>query len=275
MEFTFDALVDRQALSSRALIFDCVAAAMQAEEGTVRFLGHYTFWNGYFGSGVAALAGKVGRARGLFFDPEEPVRAMADRSVLVASHVFDAARDSFDDAENPERDTHRCLAQAVVLGAVAHFGIEAARANALATPPRWLAALSDRVSIGYGVGTRDDLPGIARAMGYHLGFEMITPDEFLAIDRYLELEQPTLRSDLHRRSVCLNGVAHNCYAWIRLNCDAILPNEVRRFEQSAGAIRAALRYLDGTLHHDFVEQVFYGFDDCTRDHDVFFSHFTA
>ena len=52
---------------------------------------------------VASLAGKIGCARHLFTDPAEPFLPAADRNVLVASYIFDAARDEFDDQYGNER----------------------------------------------------------------------------------------------------------------------------------------------------------------------------
>jgi hypothetical protein len=125
----------------------------------LRFLSRYATWNGLFGAGVATLAGKIGRSRRLFLDAAEPVAAIADRSVLVASYFFDAARDEFDDRETPHRDTHRCLAQATLKGVVAHESAQqpefadAAFVNALLDEPLWLQSLTTQVAIGYGAAS--------------------------------------------------------------------------------------------------------------------------
>lgn len=101
--------------------------ALEGPAELVRFVGRYASWNGWFGSGVAALSGKIGRSRALFVDPDEPVSDLADRSVLVASYFFDAARDEFDDRDTAHRDTHRCLAQALLKGLLAELAREAPR----------------------------------------------------------------------------------------------------------------------------------------------------
>src|SRR5688572_20616291 len=80
-----------------------------------RFLARYASWNAVFGSGVSALSAKIGRSRSLFLEPGFAL-PIADRSVLVASYFFDAARDEFDDRDTKHRDTHRCLAQATLWG---------------------------------------------------------------------------------------------------------------------------------------------------------------
>ena len=98
-----------------------ISDAISTPEKLLSFVHRYISWNGYFGSGVATLAGKVGRSRSVFIDPNEPLKAVADRSVLVASYVFDAARDEFNDKSTPWRDTHRCLAQAFLKGSHTFF----------------------------------------------------------------------------------------------------------------------------------------------------------
>lgn len=72
-----------------------ISAAVTAPQKLLSFVHHYISWNGYFGSGVATLAGKIGRSRAVFLDPNEELSAVADRSVLVASYVCDAAQEEF------------------------------------------------------------------------------------------------------------------------------------------------------------------------------------
>ena len=62
-----------------------VADAMSTPDSMLRFLGLYTAWNRDFGAGVASLSGKIARSGSLFSDPEQPIAALADRGVYVAS----------------------------------------------------------------------------------------------------------------------------------------------------------------------------------------------
>jgi len=153
------------------IVLDACRAATADVQAVLRFMGRYAAWNGLFGAGVAALAGKIGRSRRLFLDRAEPISALADRSVLVASYFFDAARDEFDDRDTAHRDTHRCLAQALLKGIIAHGRRERtewndpAFVNALLAEPVWLQALTARVGHGYGAMSPDELPAIFRCMG--------------------------------------------------------------------------------------------------------------
>jgi hypothetical protein len=171
------------------LVRDTLAQALGDADGRLRFLGRYASWNGFFGSGVATLAGKIGRSRGCFRDPDQPIVALADRSVYVASFFFDAARDEFDDRDTVHRDTHRCLAQSMLKGAIDHARQSGAIPDAALVPlledPAWLSVLNARVASGYGNGTPDDLEHLFASIGYHLGSELLADQEFSIIDRTL------------------------------------------------------------------------------------------
>src|SRR5262249_25119981 len=159
----------------------------------------YASWNGYFGSGVATLAGKIGRSRGLFRDRGEPIDALADRSVLVASYIFDAARDEFDDRSTSYRDTHRDLAHAMLSGIIHHArGVapeltqSSDALNARLADPAWLRTLDGRVAQGYGASYHDVNDTIFAGIGYHLGSELLADREFSIIDAALRRNVPAL-----------------------------------------------------------------------------------
>lgn len=97
-------------------------AKMQSGEDVLRFFTQYAGWNGYFANGVAALASLIGDNRG-HFQESGFARAVADRSNCVASFIFDAARDEYDDHISPLRDTHRCMAQASLISMAKFYGL--------------------------------------------------------------------------------------------------------------------------------------------------------
>jgi hypothetical protein len=242
----------------------------------VRFLGRYASWNGYFGSGVAALAGKIGRSRGLFRDPSEPVVAVADRSVHVASFFFDAARDEFDDRDTVHRDTHRCLAQAMLKGVLGYASRiddvwrSAAQVNVLLAEPLWLKALQDRVAVGYGAGTPDDLASVFRSMGYHLGSEVLADQEFSLIDRTLKAAAPELVAFLEATRVSIAGQEHLAWSWIRIHSGHGGKAEAEHFAWAVQGVERAFRYVEPAFHADLERQVIGGFRDFARDHGEFF-----
>lgn len=264
-----------------SLVNDALAQALQSPASRIRFLGRYANWNGYFGSGVASLAGKIGRSRGLFLDPVEPVAAFADRSVFVASFFFDAARDEFDDRDTVHRDTHRCLAQAMLMGTARHEATavpalgEPAMLNKLLALPLWLSQLCHKVARGYGVGTADDLAGVFHAIGYHLGSELLADREFSIIDQALRAEAPALVEALRTQRVNIAGQDHIGYHWLAIHSGHGGAVEADHFEWAAQGVRLAYRFVHAGTHDAMRLQLHAGFRAFAADHHEFFTHVNA
>jgi len=269
---------------------DTIEAAMDAGPASfLRFLYRYAEWNGFFGSGVATLAGKVGRSRGLFMDPEETITPLADRGVLVAAYVFNAARDEFDDSGTEALDTHRCLAQAMLKGSVeyltpgsfvtraedgtavqAPFGWADGELDELLDIPIWLQGLCDQVAVGYGNGSPDDRPSIFRAMGYHMGSEVLAAKEFTQIDMSFRARMMDMVEYLERNEVTFNSQSYQCYYWIRIHSDLGGAVESAHFEDALRAIRYALGFVPEEDRDALRYQALLGFDDFAADHAGFF-----
>jgi len=241
-------------------------------ERLVRFFARYISWNGFFGAGVATLAGKIARARLLFTDPAEGFRPAADRSVLVASYFFDAARDEFDDHESRERDPHRNLAQAFLKGLVqiALPDADAARRNALTADPMWLTALNGAVATGYGAYGADDLPTLFRGMGYHLGSEILADQEFSIIDAILTAQGGDLVPRLQGTTVAIGPESHNAYIWIKIHSGSGGAAEADHFAWATQGVNLALGYVDPSLREDLKRQAERGFLAFAHDQREFF-----
>jgi hypothetical protein len=235
----------------------------------LRFLGRYVRWNGFFGSGVSYLAGKVGNS-GLFKDREEPIDAVADRSMHVASFFFDAARDEFDDRDTTHRDTHRTLAQALLKGVVEYGKVTDATANATLVDPMWLIGLCNRTRTGYGRGTAEDMPSVFRSMGYHLGSEVLADREFTVIDQLLRKTRPDMVDYLVDLKVPLAGQYHSAYTWIAVHSGHGKGVEADHFEWAVQGVREAFRYIDPAYAADMKHQILKGFDSFVHDHTEFF-----
>lgn len=252
--------------------------AFSTEDGTLRFLFRYAQWNGYFGSGVASLAGKVGRSRKLFREEGRDPFPLSDRSALVASYIFDAARDEFDDSSTNQRDSHRTLGQATVLGAVEFFhpswllkvGREAAEKGL--SEPMWLRGLYARVAQGYGNGSPDDHAGCFRAIGFHLGSEVLADAEFSIIDEALREKQPGLVEFLKGHTVEISGVNHNCYHWLAIHSGHLDGGgvEADHFEWALQGANFALEYIPKDLRVEAFHQIHQGFRQFAGDHAEFF-----
>lgn len=244
----------------------------------VRFFGRYTSWNGFFGSAVATLAGKVGRCRGMFLDPSQPVRQLADRSVYIASFFFDAARDEFDDRDTLHRDTHRCLAQSTVKGLIDwHAGRggtqfqDAAVLNALLQEPLWLHTLNAQVAHGYGAGTPDDVPSVFRSIGYHLGSELLADQEFSRIDQTMRERAPEMTEFLCNHKVNIAGQEHVAYQWVSIHSGHGGGAEADHFKWATRGARLAFRYVAAELHDELRREIHKGFRQFAADHEEFFT----
>lgn len=270
-------LIDLDA--TRQMVENKIAIALTSAAGTISFASRYANLNSWFGSGVASLAGKIGRSRAIFVDKNEPIVDAADRSVYVASYFFDAARDEFDDRDTDYRDTHRCLAQAFLKGIVAFYfdrfdgttdTTKYAEVNALLAQPLWLQGLGDRVATGYAVFAPDTAPTLFRAMGYHLGSEILADQEFSLLDGFMRQYTPELTTYLQNNSFSVAGQLHPAYAWVGLHSGDGGAKEVDHFTWATQGINTALQYTPNHHHTDFLHQVKLGIHSFVHDHAEFF-----
>lgn len=239
----------------------------------IKFMYRYAYWNGYFGSGVATLSGKIGRSRGLFIDRTYAIPELADRSVLVASHFFDAARDEFDDRDTPHRDTHRDLAQALVAALIEHSGqpLDVIRPRSL-HHPIWLEAIGEQVAVGYGNATPDTAAAIFRAMGYHLGSEVLADQEFTVIDQWFRTYRADERKHLIDTKVEIAGQFHNAYAWIHIHSGGGSAVEADHFEWAVKGANLALDLMEPSMREAMKTQILVGYRTFAHHHRDFFDH---
>lgn len=258
-----------------------IRAALSSPSSRVAFFGRYARWNGLFGSGVATLSGKIGRMTSTFVDPNEPIHALADRSVLVASYIFDAARDEFNDHTTKHRDTHRCLAQATVKGVIAHEALQDPRfssptfVNGLFPSEAWLSALCTQVAQGYGHEQPDEALAVFEAMGYHLGSELLADQEFSVIDETLRNTQPDLAQALQNTTVHLGKAHHVAYAWISIHSGYGGGAEADHFEWATRGLRLALELTPEDQREAARAAMRVGFERFSAQHHRFFSQIEA
>ncbi|MDP2339431.1 MAG: hypothetical protein Q8O67_00625 [Deltaproteobacteria bacterium] len=242
----------------------------------LRFLSRYTTWNRCFGSAVAMLAGRIGRARDAFVDDAEALPLLNDRSVVVASWFFDAARDEFNDRETKNhRDTHRCLAQALVKGfievQIESGALTTTTAAAQLDEPIWLKVIQARVFSGYGDGYSVERPFLFRSMGYHLGSEVLADQEFTIIDRSLRKHMPAVVEQLLERKVRIGDQEHTAYQWLRIHSSLGNAVEADHFAWAIKGVDEAFRYSPKGEHQSLKDEVLAGFVDFSRDQRAFFA----
>jgi hypothetical protein len=196
--------------------------------------------------------------------------------VYVASWFFDAARDEFDDRDTVHRDTHRCLAQSVVQGLVDHDAAHGApwapeAVDALIAEPDWLVRLMDKVADGYGAHGEESAAVLFRAIGYHLGSEVLADQEFSLIDAELRAAEPELVAWLESHDVTIAGQPHNAYTWIRIHSGHGGGAEADHFDWALQGVSRAFRYARDDLRGTARAEILAGFDGFAEDHATFFS----
>ena len=224
---------------------EALRAAFEGATEPGRFLsvlGRYVQFNSAFGPGLANLAGEIAARQGLFRDPAEPVKILADRAAEVGSDFFYAAIDEFDDRATHWRDTHRTLAQATVKGAGSFFGLSPAQLDkAIRINPATEAAMA-RVHEGYGLGERLGEERLFGAMGFHVGSEVLADREFLIIDEVLRERRPDLVSALRSMKVEILGERHDAYYWVHIHTGV----EAEHFDAALRGVNKALEFYAGS-----------------------------
>jgi hypothetical protein len=216
-------------------------AGASAPGALLSVVGRYVQFNSAFGPGLANLAGEIAARQGLFRDPDEPLRLVADRAAEVASDFFYAAIDEFDDRLTPWRDTHRTLAQATLKAMGAYFGYTPQQLNdVIRINPVTVASMA-RVSDGYGLGAALDDARLFRAMGFHTGSEVLADAEFNVLDQGLRGGRPEMVEALQKTHVAIGGQEHDAYYWVRIHTSV----EADHFDAALKGVNNAARFYAG------------------------------
>ena len=246
----------------------------------MHFIIAYAGWNGRFANGVSALASFIGEQKNLFKDASMP-SIVADRSNYIASFVFDAARDEYDDHIQEHRDSHRCLGQATIMGTANFFGLDLHKL----AEPQWLHRFSNSVLAGYtGVNaldtaqvTANPMPGellhrIFQGIGYHLGSELLADREFSIIDSYLRDKKPELVHYLLHYTTTFAGGLHRGYAWIGIHSGTNDGGGVEdeHFRHALQGVNEALGFIPAHLTDECMLALRQGFLRFAHDHEHFF-----
>lgn len=222
-------------------VFAQVLDGIKGSDELLRLLARYIQFNSPFGGGVTNLAGEIAVRQDLFRDPDEPLGITADRSVEVASKIFFAAIDEFDDRATPHMDTHRTLAQATLKGAGQFFGYDPAALNSLVSIDEVTLTAIGKIRKGYAVGQSVDEQNLFHAFGFHMGSEILADEEFRLLDGFLRKKYPELADCLEKTKVRINGVQHVAYYWVRIHTTV----EADHFAAAATGANTALQYYAG------------------------------
>jgi hypothetical protein len=215
----------------------------------VCILGRYVHFNCVFGSGVANLAGEVAARRDLFRDLNDEIEPLADRSVEVAADIFFAAVDEFGDRGTFHRSTHRSLAQATLKAIKLFFGYEQGAFNKIINPNKPTFAAICKVGNNYGINQAMDEKKIFRAIGFHMGSEILADEEFGVLNRYLRARYADLVEYLQATRIKINNIEHPCYLWIQAHTTV----EADHFCAAKAGADLALRYYAGQQGHSRIK----------------------
>jgi hypothetical protein len=235
-------------------------------------LGRYIHFNSVFGSGVASLAGEIGSRQDLFREPNEDVEIIADRSVEVAANIFFAAIDEFGDRGRIHRSTHRTLAQSTLKATGRFYGLALSDLNEIACPYEPTLVGISKIREGYGINQIVDEQKIFRAIGFHIGSEVLADEEFNILDKYLRARHPELVEYLEQAKVEINGTENGAYRWIQIHTSV----EADHFSAAVIGANLALHYYTGPKSQACVKVwVIDGIKDFTEVQTEFMENLTS
>jgi hypothetical protein len=220
------------------------ATALQRIEDNdqlLRALGRYIHFNSIFGSGVANLAGEMAARQDLFRDPVENCAVLADRSVELAADIFSAAVDEFGIGSHSRRSTHRTLAQATLKASGVFLGFDSQHLDRVVNLNDATLMAIGLVREGYGLNRTLDEGDLFRAVGFHIGSELLADEEFRLLDGFLREKHPELVRSLESRQVRLNGASHPAYLWIHIHTSV----EADHAASALAGANQALRFYAG------------------------------
>ncbi len=203
----------------------------------LQVVGRFIHFCSVFGGCQASFAGELAVRQDLFRDLDEP-DAVADNSVDVAAGVFFGAIDEFGDREDPNRRTHRALAQATLKGLARYYLCDDTRLRQLIVehaPTR--VAITGALS-GYGVNQVMDTKKVFNALGFHLGTEILADQEFNTLHDFFREHRPDLVAYLQDNEVRINGRVMPAYFWISRHSIA----DAEHFDAAVESANLALRY---------------------------------
>lgn len=275
---------DHQVIIAKNYIRACLDAENNSPLRLVAFFNEYVLWNGYYAGFMTALAANVSASRKLFIDPNVPIKSLADRSNYVASFIFDTVRDEYNDRATPHRDTHRCLAQAFILGLIQYFELGNFSKKLLdenssnqsqviqelnnALPQKINAKFVEDLKNGFQVNTEYDSPDILKGIGFHMASELLGDAEYSVIDEWLTKNYPDAVKFLKSTSVEINGDLHNCYSWISIHSSTGSGVEAEHFECVKKGVDNAKKFCVLSNTEDLIED---GFDEFLITHKKFFN----
>lgn len=236
----------------------------------LKALGRYIQFNATFGGGVANLAGELAAQRTMFVDTAEPIRAIQDRSVEVASKIFSAAVDEFSDRGTGGRYSHRRLAQQTLRAAAEYYRIRPEELNDLVQLTPVLEGVMRDVAGGYLVNQGVGEEKLFNGMGFHTGSEVVADGEFNILNSVLQAELPDLVARLRNTPIEDDAPPlATAYYWVYIHTGV----EAEHFDAALKGVNEAVRYYEGSARREQLRNwLLDGFKHFSAVQTVFMEH---
>lgn len=199
----------------------------------IKFLNDFVTFNGAFAGGVACCAGNVHRAMDMFIDKNEEFSRCADRSAAIATRVFYAAEDEYNNGHD-DRLTHREMAQKFIRSLASATSVSSTEHNLQFKENDELKSMISDVFAGYGAyyGQNISITNIMMSLGFHVASELSADKEFNAVYQWLEKSHPKVLDKLKE---------DNSHMWIKVHCSV----EIEHFESAIEGVKLAIQYYNG------------------------------
>jgi hypothetical protein len=237
------------ALHYRATTFQKHLEDAVDTEILMRIMCRYIHYCSVFGGCQASLAGEMSVRQDVFRDDNEP-GPLADNSVEVAAGVFFGAVDEFGDREMTQRRTHRSLAQATLKALAQFYNYDTNKLDHVMIRHQPTHEAIQRALIGYGVNIIMDEPKLFRALGFHLGTEILADQEFGIMNVFFRTKRPDIARYLEQAEIQVGGQTLPAYFWISRHTVA----DAEHFDAAVQSANQALQYYAGTADRTQVKE---------------------
>jgi hypothetical protein len=207
------------------------------------FMQRYAYFNSYAGSLVARLASSIGISYQLFRQDGIKVIDQSDRGLEIAAKVLAATIDEHADA-GAQHLPHRTLAQ-VTLQAIGEYAeLTPYELNQVAQAPIWMHMIIVDLINGY-QGKIDNLEAIVKALGFHIGSELLADQEYSLIDKVIRHTNRGIGFDawLQGKQVNVGGKRLSPWYWVvvhgKYNSSGV---EAEHFELALDALNLVAEY---------------------------------
>ena len=230
----------------------------------VRFLNDFCTFNGAFAGGVACCAGNIHRAMNMFTDKDELIHRCSDRSSAIASRVFFAAEDEYNNGRE-DRSTHREMAQKFIRRLADITNITPEQHNELYKETHEFNNIISDIFSGYGAYYGEDITvnDIMLSLGFHIASELSADSEFNIVYKWLKDKHPNILQQLKE---------DNSHMWIKVHCTV----EIEHFESALDGVKLAIKYYSGPENENQLVNMFLdGINKFSFIHNMFYKYYVT